>query len=57
MRRSFFGLSGEWTRTVPDLEGDETPRHKVSLDVNAGILLELMVAEGRARLKDLEVAL
>ncbi len=57
MRRSFFGLSGDWTRTVPDLEGDETPRHKVSLDVNAGILLELMVAEGRARLKDLEVAL
>ena len=57
MRRSFFALSGDWTRTVPDLEGDKTPRHKVSLDVNAGILLELMVAEGRARLKDLEVAL
>ena len=57
MRRSFFTLGGDWTWTVPDLEGDETPRHKVSLDVNAGILLELMVAEGRARLKDLEVAL
>ena len=53
----FISRAGKWSQVIPDLEGDHVPNERFLLEVNPGILLEEMFARGKAKLKDLEVAI